>query len=254
MKIFFSEFPADYGKYHFPYQVFLVKEGDNEAGKIYEMGFLPVRSIKNLYYLARSVRVNLEKFELSSENRRILRKTEEFEGELVKLEEFDYTPQIQKICKDWFEARFGKGKISAAAIRKIFTAGIFSHIFIWRQKEETAGYAVVFINEKVVHYAHVFSNPRFTKSNLGARMMLEAIIWAKENGKKYAYLGTCYEKNALYKTEFMGVEFFNGLTWSSNLEELKYLINRKTGDYLFRDKEFREKFYGKEIKELFNLK
>lgn len=242
MKLFFSEFPADYGKYHFPYQVLAVREQGDEAERLYERGFLPMRSVKSLYYLARSVRVSLEKFGLSSENRRILKKTQEFEKELVKLEEFNYTPPIQKICKNWFEARFGKGKISAAAIRKIFTAGIFSHIFIWRKKEETAGYAVVFIDEKVVHYAHVFSNPQFAKSDLGARMMLQAVIWAKENGKKYAYLGTCYEESALYKTEFSGVEFFNGVRWSNNLEELKYLIDRKTEDYLFRDKEYRKKF------------
>ncbi len=226
MKLFFGEFPADYEKYHFPYQVWLRKEEGNEVARIYEMGFLPVRSIKNVYYLCRSVRINLNKFQLSSENRRILRKTEEFEWKLVKLDEFKYTPSVQKACKDWFNQKFGKGKISATAIRKIFTGGIFTYVFAWKSKEEIVGYAVVYISDKLLHYAHVFTNPEFGKSNLSVRMMLEAIIWAKENKKKYAYLGTCYTKSALYKTQYAGFEFFNGFSWADNLDELKYLIDK----------------------------
>jgi len=244
MKLFFGEFQANYEKYHFPYQVWLVKEKGDDVSKIYEAGFLPIRSLKDVYYLCRSVRVNLDKFGLSSENRRILRKTENFSYELTKLSQFDYKPGVQKVCKDWFNQKFGKGKISAAAIRRIFTAGIFTHVFVWKLGNRTTGYAIVFINEDLLHYAHVFTDPNFSKSNLSVRMMLETVTWAKENDKKYAYLGTCYTESALYKTEFSGVEFFNGFKWSQDLKELKYLLGRKREGYLFQDKEFLGKFYG----------
>lgn len=251
MKIFFGEFPANYEKYHFPYQVLLKREKGENVGKIYQMGFLPVRSIKNLYYLCRSVRVDLRKFQLSSENRRILRKTEEFEWKLVKLDEFEYTPSAQKACKDWFNQKFGQGRISAVAIRKIFTSGIFTHVFVWELEKKVIGYAIVYINQDLLHYAHVFTNPEFAKSNLSVRMMLEAVVWAKENEKQYAYLGTCYTKSALYKTQYTGVEFFNGHSWSENLKELKYLIERNKESYLFQDKEFLKRFQkGRNLKEL----
>ena len=254
MKFLFGEFPADYGEYHFPYQVWLVKEEGDEVSGIYEMGFLQFRSKENLYYLCRSVRVNLDQFELSSENRRILRKTEKFDYQLVRLDKFEYAPLIQKSCKDWFNQKFGGGKISAAAIRKIFTAGIFTHIFVWHFDKKIVGYAIVYINESLVHYAHVFYNPALSKENLGARMILAAVLWAKENRKRYIYLGTCYSRAALYKTEFTGVEFFDGFCWSDNLEELKYLIDRKSENYLLRDKDFRGRFYSRGFKEILNPK
>lgn len=244
MKLFFAEFPANYDRYYFPYQVLLKRGKRDNVGKIYQMGFFPFRSIKNFFYLARSTRVALDKFKLSSENRRILRKTEEFKFRLVKLDEFDYTPRVQKTCKDWFNQKFGKGKISAAAIRKIFTDSIFTHVFVWSLNRQTVGYSVVFINGGLLHHAHVFYDPDLTKANLGARMILQSIIWAKDNSKKYAYLGTSYSKSALYKTEFSGFEFFNGFSWSDNIEELKYLIERNGESYLFQDKEFLGKFYG----------
>jgi len=270
MKLLFGEFPANYEKYHFPYQVWLVKEDGDDVDKIYEMGFLPMRSKKDFYYLCRSVRVDLNRFQPSSENRRILRKTEDFQYRVQRLINpchpefssgsqkipkqvrndmvFDYTPSVQKICKDWFEQKFGKGKISTSAIRKIFTSGIFTHVFVWSQNSrlgsnnKSIGYAVAYSCEDLLHYAHVFIDPQFSKANLGVRMMLGAVLWAKENDKKYTYLGTGYTKSSLYKTQYLGVEFFNGSSWSDNIKELKYLIDRKSDNYLFQDKEYLRQF------------
>jgi hypothetical protein len=60
----------------------------------------------------------------------------------------------------------------------------------------------------------------------------------------HLHLGTCYSERALYKTQFEGVEFFNGAGWSSNLEELKYLVRRQArGAHLLDTSEFRERFH-----------
>jgi len=114
--------------------------------------------------------------------------------------------------------------------------------------------------------------------------MLEAVNWAKESGKEYLYLGTCYEESALYKTEFKGVEFFNGFRWSDNLEELKGLVMRsekreagsgardgireegvekreagngdeegkKEEEYTLKNKEFLEKYYQGDLRSIFD--
>lgn len=252
MKLFFSEFKANYGKYFFPYQVWLLKQEGDDIEKIYDAGFLPIRNLPGVYYLSRSLRVNLPKFSPSSENRRILNKTASFEYEFLPLDEFDYTPEVQKFCKEYMDKRFGKGQIRAAGIKSIFEKGVYNYIFVWRkaQGKKEVGYAVCFLSDNLLQYAHAFYNLDLLEKSLGARMILEAVTWAQKNGRKYAYLGTCYEKNALYKTEFKGVEFFNGFCWSSNLEELKYLIERQSDEYILRDREFTEKFYQGDIKAL----
>ena len=60
--------------------------------------------------------------------------------------------------------------------------------------------------------------------NIGIAMMTEAIIWAQENNKKYAYLGSAKDAKALYKFQFSGTEWFDGDKWKTNTDELKQVI------------------------------
>lgn len=253
MKLFFSEFKADYDKYHFPYQVWLVRDERDEVDQIYNSGFLPIRNQPGVYYLSRNLRIDLSKFSESSENRRILGKTAGFESELIPMGNFNYTPKVQKFCKDYMDKRFKPGQISAVGIRNIFLKGVYTHVFIWRKKgnNEPVGYAVCFINDKILHYAHAFYDLNLSETHIGNRMMLEAVIWAKENGKQYSYLGTVYSSSMIsYKTEFSGFEFFNGFTWSDNTSELKALVGRENGAYLLRDQVFMAEFYPGYLEEL----
>lgn len=252
MKLFFSEFKPDYGKYHFPYQVWLLKEEEDELETIYQKGFLPIRSLPGVYYLSRSLRVDLARFSLSSENRRIMRKTEKISFTTLPLSEFNYSPAIQKLCKDYGEKRFGKGVFPASAVRSIFSGQVYNQVFVFKdeEKQEEVGYAVCFATDKLLQYAHAFYDLAYFEQSLGARMMLQAVLWAKENQKEFAYLGTGYEKSALYKTEFQGVEFFNGFSWSQNLAELKALIGREKEEYLLKDKDYLADFHEGDLHKL----
>lgn len=252
MKLFFSEFPANYDKYFFPYQVWLLKEEGDSEDRIYGNGFLPNRYLKNVYYLSRSVRVNLERFDLSSENRRILKKTEGITAELVRLSDFSYLPAVQKFCKNYVDEKLGKGLFSTETIKSIFTNRIFSHVFIFKGGGDVVGYAISVVLDNFVQYGYAFYNLNYLKQNLGARMMLEAVIWAKNNQKKFVYLGTCYHESNLYKTEFSGVEFFNGFKWSGDLNELKKLVGRAGENYLLKDEKFLEEFYQNDIGSILN--
>ncbi|PJC76078.1 hypothetical protein CO010_03665 [Candidatus Shapirobacteria bacterium CG_4_8_14_3_um_filter_39_11] len=246
MKLFFSEFKDDYDKYHFPYQVWLLKEAEDLEETIYQSGFLPMRHLPHVYYLSRSLRVNLERFDLTSENRRILNKTVDFEADLIPLSDFDYTPAVQKMCKDYAGKKIGRGVFSSQSIKNIFKNGVFNYVFVFKKTvdQSEVGYAVCFIGGNLIQYAHSFYKSDYISQNLGARMMLQAVIWAKQNQKKYAYLGTCYQKESLYKTEFKGVEFFNGFRWNDNLPELKKLIlGLDEEEYLLKNQKFITEFY-----------
>ena len=253
MKLFFGEFEADYAKYHFPYQVWLVREEGDPVEKIYANGFLPMRNKKGVYYLSRNIRVNLNLFELSSENRRILKKTENFESDIIPLSEFKYTPQIQKMCLDYSKKKFGEKVFSSQSVKNIFQGDVYNYVFVFKEisSGEMVGFAVCFVSNEMVQYAHSFYNPSLIDENLGARMMLESVVWSKKSDKKFIYLGTCYERNALYKTEFKGVEFFNGFRWNDDLNELKDLIKKgqegqeepEGPEYLLKDKDFLNNYY-----------
>lgn len=255
MKLFFGEFKADYDNYLFPYQIWLYKEEGDNVEKIYENGFLPIRSIQSVYFLSRSVRVDLNKFEPSSENRRILKKTENFSSKVIPLAQFDYGPSVQKMCSNYADEKFGKDVLPTSTIRAIFKNGVYNSIIVFTENSSgvEVGYAVCHITKNLIQYAFSFYDLTYLKDNLGARMMLEAVSLGKVQDKSYIYLGSCYSRESLYKTEYKGVEFFNGYSWSSNLLELKYILERSSDDYLFKDKEYLDTFFeGQKINLLNN--
>jgi len=260
MRLIFSEFPAEYEGYRFPYQVLGYKQKKDNLAQVYYGGWLPFRSKKDWFYLCRSSRVRLSEFELSSENRRILKKTEGLSYSVMPVEQFEYTPEVQKFCKRFADERFGKGVMPVAAIRKIFSdKGNCTHVMVFDSSGNTptstksrgplkraytpelVGYIGVVVHGHFLHYAHPFYDLD-GDANLGMGMMVRAVQWAKSQNKQFAYLGTCYGEASLYKTQFAGFQFFDGWKWSDDIGELKYLIRRSSEGYLLQDERYRERF------------
>jgi len=241
MKFYFSEARHNYSNYLFPYQVLLLQENENEIEKIYEMGFLPFRNHPDLFYLSRSSRCNLSRFELSSENRRIVKKTSLFQLKKINMVDFKYSPRVQKSCKVWAKKR--NWKISIKSLKAIFGGKFFNSVWVWRDDNEIVGYQIIFENKKIIHTAHVFYNSDLATKDLAMRMLIEASSWAKEEKKQYHYLGTSYGKTGFYKRNLAGFEFFNGFRWSNNLEELKYFNEREEINYLLRERAYLDTFW-----------
>ncbi|WKZ31203.1 MAG: GNAT family N-acetyltransferase [Candidatus Dojkabacteria bacterium] len=226
MRLHFKETKnADYQNYEFPYKVYATREDSDSVESMYEQGFLQTRIEKEYYYLARGVRIKLEDFELNSENRRILRKTEYMEMAIASLRDFEYDHTIGKFAKDYYDSRFGPKTLSPQKMKWIFTSGAFTDVLIFRDKSngEIIGYCPVLMTNEIMHYAYPFFQLSYMEKNLGIGMMTAAIQYAQEKGLKYVYLGTCYSEQALYKTQFDGVQWFDGETWSDDLEQLKQL-------------------------------
>src|ERR1017187_1399215 len=102
MKLLFSEAQPDYAHYIFSYAIWAVPDEGEKPSDIFNAGFLPSSRQLDRFYLCRQIRVTLAKFELSSENRRILRKGEGIKVELVPREKFDYTPARREFHLDAF--------------------------------------------------------------------------------------------------------------------------------------------------------
>ncbi len=157
---------------------------------LYNEGFLFTRIGKGVMQQTRSVRVELSKFELSSENRRILRKTEDTRLRIEKIPLAQYSWEIGKMGKDFYETKFGEHTFSANKIKELLTdetRSNFNTIFTYTIGEENVGYCVAFETDEIIHYCYPFYNlSPLTYSlspNTGLGMMLRAILWAKEHGK-----------------------------------------------------------------------
>ena len=212
---------------------------DENVNSLYNEGYVFTRKGNGVMQKTRSLRIDLSEFELSSENRRILRKTEDLRLKIEDLPYKNYNWEIGKMAKDFYTEKFGDGTFSANKIRELLTNDRqdFSRLFVYsiqskikNQKSKITGYCISAETDQMIHYSYPFyeiQNSKFKIQNLGMGMMLRAIEYAKESGKKYIYLGSFQRPGDVYKLQFKGLEWFDGKGWSKDLEKLKEEIKGK---------------------------
>jgi hypothetical protein len=223
---------------------------------LFHQGFLPSSRSLDRFYLCRQVRVDLARFRPSSENRRILRKGVGIDTKVIPRAEFEYTPQRRDFCQAYADTKFGQGVMSQERLDSLFAGAITSHVILFTEAESgrEIGTVTCYLEPKrLAFYYYAFYDLAYRERSLGMFMMTSTVSRFAEEGFRYLYLGSCYSHNALYKLQFDGAEFFNGVRWSANLQELKYLIGRdqesQTGHLLETD-EYRLGYYGCESSQL----
>lgn len=235
---------------YFSYQTHVLQEGE-EPSDLYNQGFVFTRLAKGEMNQIRSLRVDLSKFSLNSENRRILRKNEDLKIELKKLPLENYSWEIHKMGKEFYNQKFGDGTMSAAKIKEMFTEEEKSNVngvFAFHRKYEDTkheirnqepdlltnivyrisyvSYCLCYFDDKIIHYAYPFYDLSDINTTLGIGMMTMAINYAKENGFEYIYLGSVADKSAKYKLQFDGLEWWDNdkKEWNEDMIHLKDLL------------------------------
>jgi arginyl-tRNA--protein-N-Asp/Glu arginylyltransferase len=208
---------------------------DENIEGLYDQGYLFGRQEKGSMYQTRSVRIDLSKFELNSENRRILRKTEDIQMAFFLLPFPDYHWSIGKLAKDFYDTKFGDGTFSANKIKELLTdpsKSNFNAIFTYFSNktviptavEESLGYSIALATTQLIHYSYPFYNLETSAKDMGLGMMTRAAVYAKEQNKKYLYLGSAQRPNDTYKFQFDGIEWFDGENWQTDFEQLKNIL------------------------------
>jgi leucyl-tRNA---protein transferase len=232
---------------------------DNEVTHSYNSGYLFTRKAKGHMIQTRSLRINLQKFDFSSENRRILKKNPDLKIELKTLPLVDYSWEIHKLGKEFYSQKFGDGTMSASKIKELFCDpdksnmnSVFTYRFsgisakstnplneiiigtdysAWneqvKQNSAEIGYCLSYANPQIIHYAYPFYDLNIPKElSLGMSMMLLAINYARLNSKTHIYLGSAVKKSAKYKLQFDGLEWWDNIQreWSEDLEKLESLL------------------------------
>ncbi len=190
--------------------------------RTYDVGFVFTRIDKGVMHQTRSLRIDLSKFELTSENRRILKKVEAMGFEQIELPYADYDWSIGKIAKDFYDSR--KADFSANKIKEILTTDKSNFNLLLKYSD--VGYAICYLNKEILHYSYPFYDLEKSTKDTGLGMMIKAIVWAKEKGLKYVYLGSLQRPTDVYKLQFEGMEWFEGEKWSKDLDEAKNVIKK----------------------------
>lgn len=213
----------------------------SEAGiaELYGNGYVFTRLGKGIMQQTRSARLDLSRFTLSSENRRILKKTSELEGpEPLELPLVEYDFTIGKLAKDFYDTKFGPGIMSAQKVKELLTdpgKSNFNRLFMYMNAEDSTdiGYAICYESNSLTHYSYPFYDLEVAPSDMGLGMMIRAIEWTKAAGKKHIYLGSLQRLTDSYKLQFSGLEWFDGGTdgtgnWSTDIEQAKMILKSAT--------------------------
>lgn len=193
--------------------------------RMYNNGFVFTRIDKGNMHQTRSVRIDLGKFELSSENRRILRKGGEILIEKHSIPFSAYSWEIGKMAKDFYDKKAG-GAFTINKIKKMLTT---PHNFNTLYSFSGLGYAICYENfsdgSSLLHYSYPFYNLEKASKDMGLIMMTKIIAEAQTLGLKYVYLGSLQRPTDIYKLQFSGMEWFDGKKWSDDLEKVKMILN-----------------------------
>jgi len=226
MQIIRSEMVHNYADYSFGYAVYALPETLDEIQEALDKGFLPYTgdksSVPNSYYLARSLRIHTYPFELSSENRRVLRKYEDshLELRLQSISDYHWKEEDNLFCLKYTGERFSS-TFPPERLERIRQHSHLTHyleIYIDNQRE-----ALIFLHAgiRAWHYWFAFLKVK-TERPLGKFAMLRTAQFAEEYKKSHLYIGTCYGRHSLYKVrDFKTLSFFDGDEWKEDKKLLK---------------------------------
>ncbi len=249
MRLVFSEAEPDYSRYQYPYVVWGIPEAGETPADLFAAGFMPASPHLDRFTLARHLRVPLAGWRLTSENRRVVRKGAGLTFALASRGEFDYSEERRGAWLRFAEERFGEGVMPASRLDTLMASRAITHLLSFRTGEGgEVGTVLMYLEPPAMaFYYYAFYDLGWADRGLGMYMMTAAVEHFARLGYGMVYLGTCYSGRALYKTQFRGVEFFNGFRWSADVGELKAILRRDTGrGHLLQDPGFLERYGGLE--------
>ena len=133
---------------------------DKNIENLYEEGYVFTRVGKGVMNKTRSFRIDLSKYEASSENRRILRKSEHLSLMIETIPYDKYTWQIGRLAKKFYE-KFGDRVFTANKIREVLTDEKKSNwnrlsVFVDVRDRLAVGFAISLKTENLIHYSYPF--------------------------------------------------------------------------------------------------
>lgn len=234
MKYWRSEFVQNYkDAYSFGYCLYAQPEKPADLAEAYQNGYLPYSNApdaQDVFYLCRSIRLDLKAFKPNSENRRVHAK---FAGQLtattITTKQLLADKDAMTLLQTYFDT-VHPGVMPSSRLTHLLGHIVMRDATLYR--DATTGDLLAVIlnagNKEFEHYWFAAYDTAKHKQSLGAWLMLDSILRAQDSGKTHMYLGTAYGEKALYKTNFDNVEWWAGNSWRAekNNATLKTLMKR----------------------------
>ena len=254
MRVFRSEFFNDYTTYSFGYCEYAEPEDGESVDPCYDAGFLPysgdTRIKADIFYRARSLRVDLERMRFDKkrryQQRAVERETVEFRAEPKDAFLKRAGRRFRADAIAWIEQRFEQAYLNDARLDYVLEKDFLNTVLCASLGGRPVAYALVCRWEEGFHFWYSFyDSARHTKLSLGKWLRGRALEWGRGEGLRHGYLGTGYGAKSAYKTQGIeGASFHDGNAWVSDKERLTYLQQRDALRPALRTDLFKEGLFG----------
>ncbi|NDV61329.1 hypothetical protein G0Q06_02560 [Puniceicoccales bacterium CK1056] len=227
---FKSEGPVLYNRYQFGYCEWLESTTGQNLKEAYEGGFLPysadLSDPRHLFYMARSLRVDLGEFKVEKNRRYDHREWQacHLVRKHVPKDQFlaQYGDHAVQKAGLWMEQRFGKPYLSENRLEYILRKPFLRDILTWEDGTGLRAFALIVLEDWGAHYWYIFyANDAGKNDPPGQGYLVDFLNWASGKQLPCAYLGTAYGQKSLYKSRgIQGIEFWDGNEWSSDKGKL----------------------------------
>ena len=259
MKVWNSEFVYNYkNAYSFGYCLYAQAEEEDHLEDLYARGYLPysnASNVQNVFYMCRSLRVKLDGFCLSSENRRIYK---QFDGKFIVercsvsllREDLD----VQNLFLDYFKKIHGPSIMPKTRYLHILDHIAARDITLYYENTGKPVACVLHggglrsgLEESLLdHYWFSTYCVDLHKRNMGVWLMIDSVVRAQTEGREYMYLGTAYGNGGKYKTNFNNLEWWEGHGWcyDSKARRLRELIKDDSDKEVMHTSRWQEQMVG----------
>jgi leucyl-tRNA---protein transferase len=171
----------------------------------YNLGYYKY-DIRTVYAL----RVNLEKFSFSKNQRRVLRRNQDLRTVIRPIEVSEEKEALFDCHKQRFEYGVPDSLYDFLSYEPATVPCEGLEVCCYRDKELLAA-AFFDVGKEAISSVYAMFNPEETARSLGILTMLLEINYAYQSGKKFYYHGYAYEGNSFYdyKKRFRGLESYD---------------------------------------------
>ena len=183
----------------------------------YNLGYYKY-DIRTVYAL----RVNLEKFSFSKNQRRVLKKNQDLQIVIRPIEVTMEKEALFERHKQRFEYGVPDSLYDFLSYEPATVPCEGLEVCAYREKELLAA-AFFDVGRESISSVYAMFAPEETSRSLGILTMLLEIKFALEKGKKFYYHGYAYEGNSFYdyKKRFRGLESYN---WKNAWKEFEEIL------------------------------
>lgn len=163
-----------------------------------------------------SVRIDVERFNPSRSQRRLLKNNADL---AVQLQPATFVAEHFELYKSYMQHRHAGSSMDDADpehyCRMMLANWCDTRLLVLRLDEQLVAVAITDWLEDGLSAVYTYYDPRMTKRAPGIFSILQQVAIARQQGKRYVYLGYWIAQcdKMSYKNRFNGLEYFSGHRW-----------------------------------------